>query len=375
MERGPHVGRRPRKARLTRIVTRAPLLATAILALAWAVWLGLLRIGWALPLPFPDQLILHGPLMIGGFLGTLIGLERAIGLHARWAYAAPVCSAAGSILLVAGAPSAGATLITIASGAVALVFVVILSRQPTLFAATMLLGTLMWLAGNIGWYFGASIYRVVFAWMTFVVLTIAGERLELTRVLRHGAAVQTVFVVAIAALLLGTAVETVQPSLGVRIIGAALAVIAWWLLQHDVARRTVRQHGATKFIAVCLLTGYVWLMVAGVLALLLGPTTPGLPYDATLHAVFLGFVVAMIFGHAPIVFPAVLGRPLPFDRAFYVHLATLHGSVALRLGGDLVDALAGYRSWGGLLNALAFLLFIVNNVRAMLLPSTQEEPR
>ena len=41
--------------------------------MVWGIWMGLLRIGWALPLPKPDQLILHGPLMIGGFLGTLIG--------------------------------------------------------------------------------------------------------------------------------------------------------------------------------------------------------------------------------------------------------------------------------------------------------------
>jgi hypothetical protein len=33
-----------------------------------------------LPLPWPDQLILHGPLMVGGFIGTLIGLERAVGI-------------------------------------------------------------------------------------------------------------------------------------------------------------------------------------------------------------------------------------------------------------------------------------------------------
>jgi len=38
-------------------------------------------------------------------------------------------------------------------------------------------------------------------------------------------------------------------------------------------------------------------------------------YDAFLHAVLLGFVFAMIFGHAPIIFPAVLGIRIPFAAA------------------------------------------------------------
>ena len=41
-------------------------------------------------------------------------------------------------------------------------------------------------------------------------------------------------------------------------------------------------------------------------------------------------------------------------------LAVLHLSVAVRVTGDLVDSFAGYRSWGGLLNAAALILFVVN---------------
>lgn len=79
---------------------RGPLVALALLSMAWGAWLGLLRLGWALPIPWPDQLILHGPLMIGGFVGTLIGLERAVGLATSWAYIAPALTAVGSLLLV-----------------------------------------------------------------------------------------------------------------------------------------------------------------------------------------------------------------------------------------------------------------------------------
>jgi hypothetical protein len=114
-----------------------------------------------------------------------------------------------------------------------------------------------------------------------------------------------------------------------------------------------------------LLTGYVWLGVAGVIAMESGAATPGPLYDALLHAIFLGFVVSMIFGHAPIIFPAILGKALPFRSTFYVHLAVVHTSIALRLTGDLVDVLARCRSWGGLLNAVALLLFTLTTMRAI----------
>jgi len=169
---------------LTRRAWRLPLLASALLSAAWGAWLGLLRIGWALPLPRPDQLILHGPLMVGGFVGTLVGLERAIGIARPWAYAAPALSAAGAALLVFGtAPAAGAISITAASGIVTAIFIVVLRAQPTLFAATMLAGSMSWLAGNSLWAAGDAIFRVVFWWIAFLVLTIAGERLELNRLL------------------------------------------------------------------------------------------------------------------------------------------------------------------------------------------------
>ena len=50
---------------------RAPLLFVGLLSMACGMWLGLVRLGWNLPLPWQDQLIAHGPLMVCGFLGTL----------------------------------------------------------------------------------------------------------------------------------------------------------------------------------------------------------------------------------------------------------------------------------------------------------------
>ena len=61
---------------------RFPLMALGLLALLTALWGGLVRLGWAWPLPWPTLFIAHGPLMVCGFLGTLIGVERAVALEA-----------------------------------------------------------------------------------------------------------------------------------------------------------------------------------------------------------------------------------------------------------------------------------------------------
>jgi hypothetical protein len=67
------------------------------------------------------------------------------------------------------------------------------------------------------------------------------------------------------------------------------------------------------------------------------------------HAVFVGFVLSMVFAHAPLIFPAVLGLPLTYRPAFYLHVGILHLSLMVRVVGDLVQELGRWRSWGGLL--------------------------
>ena len=115
-----------------------------------------------------------------------------------------------------------------------------------------------------------------------------------------------------------------------------MAALAAWLLAFDIARRTVRKSGLTRYIAASLLAGYFWLGVAGLLGLRFGGETAGLHYDAFLHSIFVGFVFSMILAHAPIILPAVTGLPLAFHRGFYVPLALLQASLALRVVGDLL---------------------------------------
>jgi hypothetical protein len=170
--------------------------------------------------------------------------------------------------------------------------------------------------------------------------------------------VRGTFLLAAAVLLGGAVIIGVAPPHGSIVHGGGLAAIAFWLLRNDVAKRTIRQPGASRYIATCLLAGYVWLSVGGLLLVITNAISPGTEYDAILHAVFIGFAVSMIFGHALIVFPAVTGLPLAFDRLLYLPLALLHGSVVLRVVGDLFDEMARLRAWGGAFTAIAILVFI-----------------
>jgi hypothetical protein len=336
---------------------RLPLIALGMLALLGAIGGGLARLGW--PLPTTAGLVaFHGPLMVAGFLGTVIGLERAVALGRLWAYAAPVATGLGAVALAAGAPG-GAWLMTLGSAVTVLVFVEILRTQAALFTVVMALGACAWLAGQILWVAGWPIHRVVYWWVGFLVLTIAGERLELTRLLRLGGKSRAAFLGAIIALLIGIALTSLAPDPGVRLAGAAMGAMAIWLGVFDIARRTVRTSGVTRFIAVALLSGYVWLGVAGLLALRFGGVAAGPQYDAILHALFVGFVFSMIFGHAPIIFPAVLGIRVVYRPAFYLPLALLHASLVLRVIGDCTPWLEG-RRWGGLLNAVAIIVFFAS---------------
>jgi hypothetical protein len=348
-----------------RRLARVPVMALALAVLAVAVAGGLVRLGWTLPVTAP-AVAFHGPLMVGGFLGTLIGLERAVAVGQAWAYAGPIASGLGALLIAAGVPGA-AWLILLGSAVMVGVFVEIVTAEMTLFTIVMALGGVCWMAAQGLWLAGAAVHRLAFWWASFLVLTIVGERLELTRILPLGARTRAAVVAAIATLIVGLALSWRAPDVAARVSGVAFVALATWLGAFDVARRTVRQSALPRFSAVALLAGYAWLGIAGLLALRWGGVAAGPQYDAMLHALFVGFVFSTIFAHAPLIFSAVLGARVTYRPTFYVHLGLLHVSLVVRVLADLAPWQPG-RRWGGLLNALALLAFLVNTGYGVLAP-------
>lgn len=343
---------------------RIPFLLFGFVALFAGAGAGLARLGYHLPAAITGVAALHGPLMICGFFGVVIALERAVAIGRAWAYAAPLLAGLGSAAVLHGAAPLAPWLYLAGSVVLLLASLDVWRRQRALFNFTLALAAACWTAGVAAWAAGAAVFSVVPWWVAFLVLTIAGERLELSRFMPPSPRAQRGF-----AALLGLAVlallAAVRWPAALHAWGASLVALALWLLRFDIARRTVRQHGLTRFIAVCLLSGYVWLAVGGAVITLAGALQPGTPaYDAALHALLLGFVFGMVFGHAPIVFPSVLRVAVPYREVFYVPLALLNVSLLLRMAGDSFAPQLKHSA--GLLSALSLVLFVVVTAGAVI---------
>ena len=320
---------------------RLPLLALGFVSLAFGIGGGLARLTpFAFSLP---AISLHGALMVSAFFGAVISLERAVALDRLWAYAAPLAAGLGGLALLAGLGIAGLALMAGAAAVFFAVNVAVMHRQASLETATLLAGAVAWLVGNLMMFYGQA---AVPWWIAFFALTIGAERLELSRYLNRGAAARRMFVALAAVILLS------PPYPGV--LGAALVLLALWFAAFDIARVTVRQRGLTRYVAVCLLAGYFWLALGGLLMAI------SVAYDAALHSIFVGFVFSMVFGHAPVILPAVLRVRFPYHAALYLPLALLHASLAVRV---LLSTPAG--AWG---NAAAIALFVATAAMLVLKP-------
>jgi hypothetical protein len=343
---------------------RLPLLLLGFVALLVGTGAGLARLAWPMPGAIVQAAGWHGPLMVCGFFGVVISLERAVAVGRLWAYAAPLLAGLGTALALHDGGAWAPWLYLAASAVLLLATLSVLQRQREGFVLVLAVAAACWILGTALWALGAEVHEVVVWWLGFLVLTIAGERLELSRFMPPSVAALRWFALIAAGLLLSLAGSLPQwwhtaPAgpWAVHGFGVALLALAGWLARYDIARRTVRQHGLARYIALCLLSGYVWLAVGGAVMAGAG-LEPGRPsYDAALHALLLGFVFSMVFGHAPIVFPAVLRVVLPYHPVFFVPLVLLHASLALRLLGDVGGSFA-LKQWGALGSALALAAFI-----------------
>ncbi|HEY7165940.1 MAG TPA: hypothetical protein VIB79_15335 [Candidatus Binatia bacterium] len=355
------------------IYVRFVLIACGGLSLLIGLWMGLTRLGWELPLPTPSFPILHGPIMIVGFLGTLITLERAAAMDQGWSYGAPVFAVVAVVAIVAGLPVQWAAAPAVISSAIlCLIFIALYRQSPLPHFIVMAMSAGVWIAGNSLWLIGFPLYNVTAWWAAFLVLMIAGERLELSRLFKRRFLVDALFHLCVAGIVIALVYSIFDFTLGLRLAGIALACLAVWLTINDMARHTMYRPGLPRFMAICLIAGYFWLFVAGLLWLTSASQfVAGPRYDAMLHTIFLGFVFSMIFAHAPVIFPAISGINLPFSPVAYGYAGLLHVSLVLRVAGDLT-LWREAQQWGGMLNVIAILLFLLSNVRAAIIGARGE---
>lgn len=342
------------KAHLT-VGNRNPFLLIPFIALSLliATTAGWLRLGWNIPVSINAGE--HGAMMVGCFLGSLIALERAVVIKKPWAYFATLFGGLSILFFLFQLSMVAYVLLTVASLCYITMLLYLYKKHPETHMLVMIVGAICWLIGNLilliyqlyplvsGWWFG------------FLLLTIAGERLELSRFLPQSKFKHYTLIFALGIFLVGLVLPF--HGTGRYIVGIGLIAIAIWLFRFDIARISVKKTGLTRYVATALLCGYFWLLVCGGMAIY-----SDFYYDAVLHSFFLGFVFSMIFAHGPIILPGVFKISIkPYHPILYVWLVILQVSLITRILGSIF-ILNELRKWSGMLNGLVIFAYLLSLV-------------
>lgn len=330
-------------------------LPLAFLAMINGLFGGWIRMGWPLPLIPNTTAAQHGLLMIGGFLGTLISLERAVLFKSNLVLSIPAINGLSVVFLLTNQTTAALVCLLAGSTGYLIINGILTQKHPLVGHVFLLIGAVFQLIAHLIYTITLS-YPMAFAgWMLYLLFTIVGERLNLSRFLPVTQKQYYELYFWLGTVLTGSFLYHTKASF---LIGVGLIGIAQWLLRNDIIRITIDKKGHYRFLAYCLLLGYSWLAITGIVSLL-PIDTPNL-YDALLHSFFIGFILSMILAHAPIIFPSLLHlRFKPFHPIFYVWLVLLHFSLFLRLLGDFSSSVQ-LRKIAGLTNGLVFLAYLLS---------------
>lgn len=337
-------------------IERIPFVVLALLALVLGLLAGLHRIGWTFPLAGVSSN--HGAIMVGGFLGTLITLEKIIPLKRKSLYAIPVVSGASVLLFFFNLPTYAFPCLILASAALSMVFFIYLTRDVSLVYAMMFAGAVCWLVGNV-LLRTQKFYPVALPWwMAFSLLIITAERIELMKFLPVSKLQKVMFILIQMIFLIGCLISF--HGMGSYFAAFALMATAIWLLQHDVVGINLRRENLTKYVGVALLMGYISLLFCGVFLLLV--SSQPLEYDILVHSFFIGFVFSIIFAHGPIILPGVLGLSVkPYRPILYFWLGLLHASWIARTLADVTLDMQ-LRKYSGLISAIAIIGYFISIV-------------
>ena len=347
--------------------TVGALAAGAALALLTGLAGGLVRIGLVPPVgALATPAAQHGAIMVCGFFGFVIALERAAALQRPEGWAAPALAAAGTIVALAGAADEARFVWAAAALALVLAYSRVLLRERAAHTMVETAGALAWAGGCGLWLLGAQWDAVIAWWCSFLALTIAGERRELARFVPLRGSARRAYEAVLAVQVVALGLIAVLRLPGALLWWLSLGLLAAWLLRYDFAtRRGIARTGWALHTARCLRLGYGWLALAALWGMVRAWHGAALAGPGPLHLLLLGFVFAMVFGHAPIVLPALLRRPIaaPSGNEF-LPVLVMGGGVALRALGDLLAA-PGPRMLAGAVQALAIVAFAITMLRRL----------
>lgn len=344
------------------------ILPIALFSMLVGVYIGFIRIGWVFPvsnnLPIPH----HGILMAGSFLGTLVSVERVVVLKNRWVWFIPILMVSSLFFLISQQNQIAFGVLLV--GSIGYFFI---SFQN--YITYKLKGDILMLIGAFFQIVAFTIfilthsYPMSFAgWLLFFLLTIVGERLNLTRFLPVSPKAVIELYVWLGVLIISSFLYHFGFAI---VVSLSLWGISQWLLRNDIALINIHKAGHYKFLGMALIGAYFWLFITGGLGLIKSDN-PYL-YDALLHAFFVGFVLSMVLAHAPIIFPGLLQIKLtPFHPIMYVWLFALHASLFLRVYGDIFESYE-LRKLGGLFNGISFVGYLLTVAIIIIKKKIQEK--
>ncbi|MFC3414314.1 hypothetical protein [Algoriphagus hitonicola] len=266
----------------------------------------------------------HGLYMVGGFLGTLISIERAMVMKQKAWLLVPFTSGISTLFFLLDLTEIGYGLLLLASSGLVIIMHLQSLKHPKIHTFLLYGGAVLWFLGNFMAYEQGLIAAGATWWIGFLLFTIVGERLELSEFLPVKNSIKNLLLAFLAMFLLGL-IFPFHGS-GPYFMGSSALLIAGWLLCYDMAKLSVKKENQFKYIGLGLLVGYVWLLIFGLTILLL--SSHPLYYDLLLHSFFLGFVFSMIWAHAPIIFPLIFGfKESPFHSILWIPWAIFQVSL------------------------------------------------
>ena len=335
----------------------------ALVALVGAVWGGLGRMGLATGAPPEPLAVWHGALIVNGFFGTVLTLERALTLGRGALYAMPLAVGGGSWMVYAGWPVVGSALVVAGAVGFAGLHVWLIVRDREVHRVALALGAGAWVVSAVLLVAhvrgsGPSMGDLAPWWAAFLVLTFAGERLKAACETVVGRVGQALFFGSVAVFLGGIAAGLGGVAPGLRVAGIGAVGLAIWPAVVGDGWRRLRGSGMRGYVGRTYAGGYAWLAVGGALLIAYGGRDAGLVFDAQWHAIFVGYVLMLIFAHVPEVMQGE-GRPsVAYHPVLYAAPGLLHLSLGARLYGDLAVA-PGWRLVGGIGHAAAIAVFVV----------------
>ncbi|MFW9778474.1 MAG: hypothetical protein ACFFE8_06420 [Candidatus Heimdallarchaeota archaeon] len=374
---------------------RYPALFLAVLSAATGILIGVLRLGYP-SIPLPPYLtvsifVAHPEIIILGFFNLVIYLERweargAIEHPGRWTseflIVPPCLSAVCFLLNLLSLWLNGQNSIFWHLGwfwtLIGLFFMIwgqswVFRTIPQSRGSSSFLILASFLLGGMALFIilDWTLNRFYLYLVLYLVLIVLGERLDLGNVPNIVFRVVVGGGIVLPFLALGDLIFA-SPLVLQAVLGI-MTLILVFLVVFDTGLTSIQSSTWIRDYQQWILRGaYSWL---GFGLLLLGAYSVSFPlvgiYDSALHSITIGFILSMVIGHAPLIFPGLLGKaPIQKLRGGLIWPLLLWGTLALRIIGNSgissipeVRILAETSGWLAMLVLLGFALSMVEAVK------------